>query len=223
MRVLVAEDEKKLAAVLEQGLAEQGWAVDVAHDGEEALAMGLAAEYDCFILDLMLPRRDGASVCMEMRRLGSRVPILILTARSATGEKVRLLDLGSDDYLTKPFAFAELLARLRALLRRGPVEPHTVLHVGDLELDPAARKVRRDRREIALTRREFAVLEYLMRNVGNVVTRDMIADHVWNLDYGGGSNIVDVYVNYLRRKVDQGLEPKLIHTFRGVGYSVREP
>ncbi len=223
MRILVVEDERKLAGILRQGMEEHGYAVDLARDGHEALQLALGTDYDCIIMDLMLPLRDGAEVCREMRRRGRKTPVLVLTARSATDDKVRLLDLGADDYLTKPFAFAELLARIRALLRRGPVEPHTILRVADLELDPAGRKVRRGGQEIPLTSREFAVLEYLMRHRGNVVTRRMIADHVWSLDYEGGSNIVDVYINYLRRKVDQSFLVKLIHTVRGTGYSVREP
>ena len=222
MRILVVEDEKKLAHVLKQGLGEHGYAVDVAFDGEAAFEMAMTVDYDCVILDLLLPRRDGAEICREMRRRGRRMPILVLTAQSATDRKIRLLDLGADDYLTKPFAFAELLARLRALLRRGSVEPSTVLRVADLELDPASRRVRRAGREIVLTAREFAVLEYLMRHAGHVVTRNMIADHVWSLDYEGASNIVEVYVNYLRRKIDQDFEPKLIKTLRGAGYSLRE-
>ena len=222
MRILVVEDEKKLAHVLKQGLGEHGYAVDVAFDGEAAFEMAMTVDYDCVILDLLLPRRDGAEICREMRRRGRRMPILVLTAQSATDRKIRLLDLGADDYLTKPFAFAELLARLRALLRRGSVEPSTVLRVADLELDPASRRVRRAGRELVLTAREFAVLEYLMRHAGHVVTRNMIADHVWSLDYEGASNIVEVYVNYLRRKIDQDFEPKLIKTLRGAGYSLRE-
>jgi DNA-binding response OmpR family regulator len=222
MRILVVEDEKKLAHVLKQGLGEHGYAVDVAFDGEAAFEMAMAVDYDCVILDLLLPRRDGAEICREMRRRGRRMPILVLTAQSATNQKIRLLDLGADDYLIKPFAFAELLARLRALLRRGSVEPSTVLRVADLELDPASRRVWRAGREIVLTAREFAVLEYLMRHAGHVVTRNMIADHVWSLDYEGASNIVEVYVNYLRRKIDQDFQPKLIKTIRGAGYSLRE-
>ena len=223
MRILVVEDEKKLAGVLHQGMEERDYAVDLAHDGQEGLQMALATDYDCIVLDLMLPRRDGTDVCREIRRLGRKTPILVLTARSATNEKVRLLDLGADDYLTKPFAFDELLARVRALLRRGPVDPHTILRVADLELDPASRRVHRAGQEVILTSREFAVLEYLMRHRGSVVTRGMIADHVWNLDYEGGSNIVEVYINYLRRKIDQSFPIKLIQTIRGAGYSVREP
>lgn len=221
VRILVVDDERKLAHVLKQGLGEHGYAADAVYDGEAALEMATAVDYDCVILDLMLPRRDGAEVCRELRFRGRRMPILVLTARAGTDQKIRLLDLGADDYLTKPFAFAELLARLRALLRRGPVEPSTVLRVADLELDPASRRVRRAGREIVLTAREFALLEYLMRHTSHVVTRNMIADHVWSLDYDGASNIVEVYVNYLRRKIDQDFEPKLIKTIRGAGYSLR--
>ncbi len=223
MRILVVEDEGKLAGILKQGMEEQGYAVDVARDGQEALHLALGTDYDCVILDLMLPRRDGADVCREMRSRGRKTPVLVLTARSATDEKIRLLDLGADDYLTKPFAFAELLARVRALFRRRTVALQTILRVVDLELDPASRRVRRGGQEISLTAREFAVLEYLMRHAGHVATRGMIADHVWSLDYEGGSNIVDVYINYLRRKIDQGFPVKLIHTVRGAGYSVRQP
>jgi len=222
MRILVVEDEGKLARVLRQGMEEQGYAVDLANDGKEALEMALATDYDCVVLDLVLPRLSGAEVCRDLRRRERKTPILVLTALSGIDEKIRLLDLGADDYLTKPFAFAELLARIRALFRRRTVEPHTILRVADLELDPASRRVSRAGQEMPLTPREFAVLEYLMRHQGNVVTRNMIADHVWSLDYEGGSNIVDVYINYLRRKVDQGFQMKLIHTVRGTGYSVRE-
>jgi DNA-binding response OmpR family regulator len=223
MRVLVVEDERKLADVLRQGLEERGYAVDVAHDGVEALSLAGSADYDCAVLDLMLPRRDGSEVCREMRRAGVKTPILVLSARSGTSDKIRLLDLGADDYLTKPFAFPELLARLRALLRRGPVERSMVLRVGDMELDPASFRVSRDGHDVQLTRREFAVLEYLMRHAEHVVTRDMIVEHVWDLDYDGGSNIVEVYINLLRRKVDYGFAQKLIHTVRGMGYVLRTP
>ena len=221
VRILVVEDERRLAHVLKQGLGEHGYAADVVYDGEAAFKMAMAVDYDCVILDLMLPRLDGAEVCREMRRRGRRMPVLVLTAQSGTDQKIRLLDLGADDYLTKPFAFAELLARLRALLRRGPAQSGAVLYVADLELDPASRRVRRAGHEIVLTTREFAVLEYLMRHAGHVVTRNMIANHVWSLDYEGGSNIVEVYVNYLRRKIDQDFGLKLIKTIRGAGYSLR--
>ena len=222
MRILVVEDEKKLADLLKQGMEEQGYAVDLAYDGETALRMLLRTDYDCLVLDLMVPKRDGFEVCRQVRERGNRTPILVLTARSAVDEKVKVLDTGADDYVTKPFAFEELLARLRALLRRGPVERNSVLRVADLELDPAAHRVWRGGNEIVLTSREFAVLEYLMRHAGNVVTRNMIADHVWTLSYDGGSNVVEVYINYLRRKIDQSSKSKLIHTLRGVGYSLRE-
>lgn len=223
MRILIVEDEKRLAAALKQGLEEAGYAVVLAHDGESALESALTGTYDVVVLDLMLPGSDGADVCREIRRQGVTTHVLVLTARSGTQEKVRLLDLGADDYLTKPFAFPELLARLRALLRRGVVEPSTVLRVADLELDPAAHRVARGGETIDLTLREFSLLEYLMRHARHVVTRDMIAEHVWNVDYDGHSNVVEVYVNYLRGKVDRPFEPKLIHTVRGVGYVLREP
>lgn len=222
LRILVVEDERKLARILKQGIEEQGYSVDVAHDGVDGLQKSLAGDYDAVVLDLMLPGRDGAEVCREIRRAGNGVAILVLTARSAITEKVRLLDLGADDYLTKPFAFAELLARLRALGRRGAVETRTVLGVADLELNPASRRVMRGGREIVLTSREFTLLECLIRHAGKVVTRDMILDQVWRLDYAGGSNIVEVYINHLRRKIDQGFQMRLIQTIRGVGYSVRE-
>lgn len=223
MRILVVEDEAKLATVLKKGLEERGHAVDIAPDGLVALSLVRATEYDCAILDLMLPYRSGDDVCLEIRRLGRKMPVLVLSARSDTHEKIRLLDLGADDYLTKPFSFAELLARLRALQRRGSVEAKRVLQVGDLELDPASLTVRREGRKIPMTKREFSVLEYLMRHAGHVVTRSMMLEHVWNLDYDGGSNIVEVYINYLRRKIDQDFEQKLIHTVRGSGYVLREP
>ena len=212
MKILVVEDERKLAEALKQGLQENGYAVDVAPDGRSALDQAAVVPYDCVLLDLMLPGLGGDAVCRELRLSRSDTPILVLTARTEVGEKIRVLDLGADDYLTKPFAFTELLARIRALLRRGRVEPNTVLKVSDLELDPSARRVRRGERDLVLTAREFSVLEYLMRNAGHVVTRGMIADHVWDSEFGGQSNVVDVYINYLRRKIDQGFEPKLIQT-----------
>ena len=222
MRMLIVEDDAKLAAVLEQGLVEQGGSVDVARDGEKGLQLGLARDYDVVILDLTLPRRDGLEVLRQLRVKGNRVPILVLTARGSVEDRVRGLDLGADDYLAKPFDFRELLARLRALVRRPPVEPRSVLRVADLELDPGRREARRAGRRLDLTAREFALLEYMMRRQGLVLTRSMILGNVWNLDYEGGSNLVEVYINYLRRKVDQDGEPKLIHTVRGVGYVLRE-
>jgi DNA-binding response OmpR family regulator len=222
MRVLVVEDDPKLAGVLKQGLKEQGFAVDVAGEAAMGLQLALAAEYDAVLLDLMLPGKDGFHVLRELRSRGSPVPILVLTARSSVEDRVRGLDQGADDYLPKPFDFTELLARLRAITRRPPVEPKTVLAAADLRLDPSRREVTRAGRKIDLTAKEFALLEYLLRKKGVVVTRGMILDHVWDMDYHGGSNLVEVYVNYLRRKIDQDFEPKLIHTVRGAGYVLRE-
>ena len=221
MRVLVVEDDSKLAAVLRQGLREQGFAVDVCCEGAVGLDLALGTDYDAVVLDLMLPGKNGLDVLRELRQRGRRVPVLILTARSSVEDRVRGLDLGADDYLPKPFDFKELLARLRAITRRPPVEPATVLKAADLELDPARREVRRGQTSLELTAKEFALMEYLMRKKGVVVTRSMILDHVWNMDYDGGSNLVEVYINYLRRKVDQDFEPKMIHTVRGVGYVLR--
>ena len=221
MRVLVVEDDAKLASVLRQGLKEQGFAVDVAGDGAVGLKLASATDYDAVLLDLMLPGQDGLDVLRELRRQGKAMPVLILTARSAVDDRVEGLDLGADDYLSKPFDLKELFARLRAILRRPPVEPSTILRVADLELDSARREVRRQGTRIELTTKEFTLLEYLMRKKGMVVTRAMILDHVWDMDYHGGSNLVEVYINYLRRKIDQDFEPKLIHTVRGAGYVLR--
>lgn len=222
VRVLVVEDDPKLAGVLKQGLKEQGFAVDVAGESAIGLELALSTQYDALLLDLMLPGKDGFHLLRELRGRGSRVPVLVLTARSSVEDRIRGLDLGADDYLPKPFDFAELLARLRAITRRPSVEPKTVLAAADLQLDVSRREVTRAGRRIDLTAKEFALLEYLLRKKGVVVTRGMILDHVWDMDYHGGSNLVEVYVNYLRRKIDQDFEPKLIHTVRGVGYLLRE-
>jgi len=222
MRLLVVEDDPKLAVVLRQGLKEHGFAVDVARDGVAGLDLAVTNDYDAVVLDVMLPGRDGFDVLKELRARGRRAPVLLLTARSGVEDRVRGLDLGADDYLAKPFDFEELLARLRAITRRPSVDPHTILRLANLELNPAQREVKRAGRRIEMTTREFAFLEYLMRKRGVVVTRRMILDHVWDMDYDGGSNIVEVYVSYLRRKVDQDFEPKLIHTVRGAGYVLRE-
>lgn len=222
MRVLVVEDDSKLAAVLRQGLKEQGFAADVARDGGRGLEMALATDYDAILLDVMLPDGNGFDLLRQLRSRGRSAPVLVLTARSAVDDRIRGLDLGADDYLAKPFDFKELLARLRAITRRLPVEPRTALKAADLELDPSSRQVQRGGKRIELTAKEFALLEYLMRKKGVVVTRGMILDHVWDMDYDGGSNLVEVYVNYLRRKVDHDFEPKLIQTVRGAGYVLRE-
>jgi DNA-binding response OmpR family regulator len=223
MRILIVEDDAKLAAILRAGLREQGFAVDVARDGAEGGELALATDYDAILLDVMLPERNGFELLQDLRRRGVAAPVLVLTARSSVDDRIRGLDLGADDYLGKPFDFQELLARLRAITRRPAVEPKTVLKAADLELDPATRQVRRAGRNVDLTVKEFALLEYMLRKKGMVVTRSMILDHVWDLDCGRGSNLVEVYVNYLRRKLDQDFEPKLIHTVRGTGYVLREP
>ncbi|HTF32398.1 MAG TPA: response regulator transcription factor [Myxococcota bacterium] len=223
MRILIVEDEKKVASFLRRGLEAEHHEVDVAHDGDAGLTRALATEYDLVILDVMLPRRDGLDVVRELRRQGRRTPILVLTARATLPDKVTGLDVGADDYLTKPFEFAEFLARVRALLRRGAPASPPILAVADLTLDPATRKVLRADRTIELTPREYALLEFLMRNRGRVLSRALIAEHVWGVHFDSFTNVIDVYVNYLRRKIDSDFEPKLLHTVRGVGYVLKEP
>src|SRR5262245_2608374 len=223
MRILVVEDEKKVASFLERGLAAEQYTVDVAHDGDTGLARAREGHYDLVILDLMLPGRDGASVLRELRAGGHAMPVLLLTARASLRDKVLGLDLGADDYLTKPFEFAELLARVRALLRRGAASPAPTLALADLILDPATREVTRAGRRIELTTREYALLEYFLRNPGRVLSRALIAQHVWGVSFDTFTNVIDVYVNYLRRKIDADFEPKLLHTVRGAGYVLREP
>ena len=219
MRILVVEDERKVASFLRQGLEEEGHAVLVVGDGAAALdAVDAAGGYDLVVLDVMLPKRDGFDVLKTLRRQKVRTPVLMLTARDGVADKVAGLDGGADDYLTKPFAFEEFLARVRALLRRGASQPAPLLKLADLTLDPATREVTRGSRRIVLTAREHALLEYFLRNVGRVLTRPMIAQHVWGLDFDPESNIVDVYVGYLRRKIDGDGEPRLLHTLRGAGY-----
>ncbi len=222
MRILVVEDEKKVASFIQRGLEAERHSVDVAHDGESGLARALDGDYDLLILDVMLPRRDGLSVLRELRARRRPLPVLLLTARAAVSDKVAGLDGGADDYLTKPFEVAELLARVRVLLRRGAPGP-AVLEVADLRLDPATRVVTRAGRRIELTAREYALLEYLLRNAGRVLSRALIAQHVWGTSFDTFTNVIDVYVNYLRRKIDAEHHPKLIHTVRGAGYVLREP
>ena len=222
-RVLVVEDDQRLAAVLRQGLKEEGYGVDLAADAAQGLAMALASEYDAMLLDVMLPGRSGLDILKDLRARGARSPILMLSSRSAVEDRIRGLDLGADDYLGKPFDFQELLARLRAITRRPVVEPRTTLAAGDLEMDVARREVTRAGRRLDLTTKEFALLEYFLRKKGLLLTRSMILDHVWDFDYDGGSNLVEVYVNYVRRKTEQDQAPRLIHTVRGAGYVLREP
>jgi heavy metal response regulator len=221
MRILVVEDEKKVASFIKRGLEEEGYAVDVAYDGEAGLGMALDGVHDLIILDIQIPRMDGLRVLQELRRESVSKPVLLLTVRATIEDKVLGLDAGADDYLTKPFAFQELVARVRALLRRrAEVEP-VILQVADLSLDPAKHAVFRGDEKIDLTPREFALLDYFMRNPGRVLTRTMIAQHVWDYDFDTMTNIIDVYVNYLRKKIDAGKIPKLIHTVRGVGYMLK--
>ena len=221
MRVLIVEDELKMAGLLRRGLREDGMAADVAAKGEDALWMAGATDYDAIVLDVMLPGLDGFEVCRRLRADGVRAPVLMLTARDAVGDRVHGLDTGADDYLVKPFSFAELAARLRALARRGPVEQPPVLAAGDLTLDPATRRVARGDADIALSVREFALLETLMRHPGQVLDRLQLLDHVWDGEYENRSNVIDVYIRYLREKVDRPFGVESIETVRGAGYRLR--
>jgi len=220
MRILVVEDEVKVTSFIKKGLQEESYAVDVAYDGVEGLAFLEMNVYDAVILDLMLPKKNGIEVMREVRARKLNVPVLMLTARDTLADKVMGLDAGADDYLTKPFAFQELLARLRSLLRRGKAEV-AMLKVADLALDPATRKVKRSDQEIILTAKEFSLLEYMMRNVNKPLSRTMLSEHVWDINFDRMTNVVDVYINFLRNKVDKDFETKLIHTVRGVGYILK--
>jgi two-component system OmpR family response regulator len=221
MRALVVEDEVKMASLIRRGLVEEGYAADVARTGDEAVWMAQATPYDAIVLDLMLPGRDGLDVCRELRRSGVWSPILMLTARDGVGDRVAGLDSGADDYLTKPFSFAELLARLRALTRRGAGERPVVLEVGSLRLDPATRRAWRGDVPIELSPKEFALLETFMRRAGEVLTRLDLLEHAWDFAYENRSNVVDVYVGYLRAKIDRPFDVDSIETVRGVGYRLR--
>jgi two-component system, OmpR family, response regulator len=220
MRLLLVEDDDKLSRALARGLRHEGYAVDVAGDGDAALAHAGVWDYDAIVLDVMLPRRDGLEVCGALRERGCWAPVLMVTARGAIPDRVRGLDAGADDYLPKPFDFDELLARLRALLRRAPAERPARLEVGDLVVDPATHAVTRAGAAVPLTAREFAVLEYLARHAGQAVTRAHLLDHVWDANYEGSTNVVDVYVGYLRRKLEQPFGRPLIRTLRGVGWTL---
>jgi two-component system copper resistance phosphate regulon response regulator CusR len=222
MRILLVEDEKKLADMVARGLKAERYAVDVAHDGETGWQMAGTYEYDLAVLDLMLPGLSGTEILRRIRRKNSTVPILILTARDATDEKVENFEAGADDYLTKPFAFAELLVRVKALLRRGPVNRSSVLRVGDLEVDRLSKQVRRAGKRIELTAKEYSLLEYFATNPGRVFSRTMIIEHVWDQSFEGLTNIVDVYVRHLREKVDDTFPTKLIRTVRGMGYCLSD-
>ena len=222
MRILVVEDEQAIATFVVQGLTEAGYAIDLAADAAECLHWAAIAEYDLIVLDVMLPDEDGLLVCAELRRRGLRTPVLMVTARDAVDDRVAGLDSGADDYLVKPFAFAELLARIRALLRREPVFKSAVLQIADLEMDTVSRSVRRSDRPISLTSKEYSLLEYLMRHPNQILTRGTIAEHVWNYDFDNLTNLIDVHIFALRRKLDDAHELKLLHTVRGVGYRLGE-
>jgi two-component system, OmpR family, response regulator len=221
MRVLVVEDEVKMASLIRRGLREDGLAADVAVNGEDALWMAQANEYDTIVLDVMLPGIDGFEACRRLREQGVWTPVLMLTARDGVDDRVAGLDGGADDYLTKPFSFVELLARLRALARRGPVGQATVLQVGELHLDPASHRVWREDRDISLSAKEFSLLETFMRRPGEVLSRYQLLEHAWDYEYENRSNVVDVYVRYLREKVDRPFGVESIETVRGAGYRLR--
>lgn len=223
MRILIAEDDEALAKFLHEGLETERYAVDVFSDGEQACKAATEGEYDVIVLDLNLPKVDGVTVLRQLRTKKPSIPVLVLTQRTRVEDRVQCLDTGADDYLAKPFSFNELSARIRALVRRSHLPSESVLTVSDLKLDRVERRVERAGRRIELTTKEFALLEYLMRNAGRKVTRSMILEHVWNLTFDTTTNVVDVYVNYLRRKIDDGFPVKLIRTARGVGYELTAP
>jgi heavy metal response regulator len=223
MRLLIVEDDTNMARFLQKGLQEERYAVDVATDGEKGLLLASVTPYDLIILDVMLPKLDGLAVCARLRAERKTTPILLLTALESVESKVDGLNAGADDYLTKPFAFAELIARVRALLRRGSGQRQDRLKASDLELDPVSHRVWRGGREIVLTNKEFALLEYLLRNADQVLTRTAIVEHIWDIHYDSMTNIVDVHVRALRAKMDRDFSPALIHTIRGVGYVLKMP
>ncbi len=222
MRILLVEDEKKIASFIRRGLREENYIVDVANDGEKGFFLASVNTYDLIILDLMLPKKDGLSICADLRKKKIATPILILTAKDAVRDKVTGLDYGADDYLTKPFAFDEFLARMRALLRRKGTSSMALLRVADLEMDQLKHKVKRSNKEIELTAKEYALLEYMMLNANNIITRTMIAEHVWNEDYDSFTNVFDVFIHRLRSKIDKDFDSPLIHSVRGAGYVLKE-
>lgn len=221
MRILIIEDEKKIADFVKRGLKEEGYAVDVAYDGENGLFLAKTNTYDLVLLDLMIPKIDGITLCRRLKEEKILTPIIMLTAKTNVKDKVAGLDSGADDYLTKPFVFEELLARIRAILRKKEGKTPTVIQVDDLVLDLLSHKVTRAGKEITLTAKEYSLLEYLMRNSGNIVTRTMISEHVWDIDFDTFTNVIDVYINYLRNKIDSGHKKKLINTVRGRGYILK--
>ena len=219
---MVVEDDKKVAGFIKKGLEEETYAIDVAYDGEDGLHFGSEGQYDLIILDIMLPKIDGLEILSQLRDQGRDTPILLLTAKDAVDDRVAGLNKGADDYLTKPFAFSELLARVRVLLRRGKAEVKTTLQISDLTLDLVSHNVNRGGDEIELTGKEYSLLEYFMRNQEKVLTRTMIAEHVWDYNFDTFTNVIDVYINHLRKKIDKGRESKLLHTLRGVGYIMKK-
>lgn len=221
MRLLIAEDEKQLNKILTQQLKDSGYTVDSCFDGEDALDHLAAADYDGVILDIMMPKADGLTVLKTIRQKGLETPVLFLTAKDSVADRVEGLDLGADDYLTKPFAFEELLARVRVLVRKKTGSRTNVHQLADLSLDTLSRQVKRGNTEIPLSSKEFAILEYMIMNKNVVLSRDTLERHIWNYEYEGSSNMVDVYIRYLRKKIDEGFEPKLIHTVRGAGYVLK--
>jgi len=222
MKILVVEDEERVAQFIQKGLKEEGHAVDVSHDGEDGDFLAEVNDYDLILLDVMLPKKNGISVCRAIRERGSVTPVLMLTARDSVEDRVRGLDAGADDYLVKPFAFEELLARVRALLRRRSDSKTPTLQLADLELDPMSRQVSRAGKPIRLTTKEYALLEYLMRNPGKVLSRTLIGEHVWDMNFDPESNVIDVYISHLRNKIDKGHKVSLVHTMRGQGYVITE-
>lgn len=222
MKILVVEDEKKVSSFIKRGLEEERYEVESTFNGEDGLKMALEKSFDLIVLDVMLPKKDGLSVVRELREKKNATPVLMLTAKDSVEDIVAGLDSGSDDYLTKPFAFAELLARVRALVRRSEQDRGAEIRFVDLRLDPVTHKVWRKDKEIDLTAKEYSLLEYFMRNPNQVLTRTMIAEHVWDYTFDSFTNIIDVYVNYLRKKIDREADKKLIHTVRGVGYILKE-
>lgn len=222
MRILIAEDDRDLNQLIKRKLKEADYSVDACFDGEEVFDYLLGAEYDVLVLDIMMPKLDGLQVLERLRKEGNQVPVLLLTARDSIEDRVAGLDAGADDYLVKPFAFEELLARLRVLLRKPQGEKSSVLRVGDLELGLNTRQVFRGGKEIKLSSKEFSLLRYMMQNAGIVLSRDKLEQHVWDYDFSGGSNVIDVYIRYLRKKVDEGHEKKYIHTVRGHGYVLKD-
>ncbi|MGB9678486.1 MAG: heavy metal response regulator transcription factor [Thermoanaerobacteraceae bacterium] len=222
MRILIVDDEQHLTDVLYKSLKEEGYSVDIAQDGTEGLDFARMNVYDVIVLDIMLPGMDGINILNTIRNEGIYTPVLMLTAKDTTEDKVKGLDTGADDYMTKPFELSEFMARIRALLRRDSSVKSNILKIADLEIDTVTRQVKRGNKEIILTTKEYSLLEYMMRNAGRVLTRTQIADHIWDYDFEGFSNIIDVYIRYLRKKIDDESDNKLIHTIRGSGYCLKE-